>query len=125
MIFGIGIDIVDVKRIEAGLEKLGNRFLKRIFTEYEIQRKKSSASYHLELAARFAAKEAFAKAIKTGMTKGVKWKEIEIRSEKSGAPYIVLYGKTKELYESLAIKTIHTSLSHIQTHACAIVILEL
>ena len=68
MIFGIGIDIVDVKRIEAGLEKLGNRFLHRIFTEYEIQRKKNSASYHLELPARFAAKEAFATAIKGNMT---------------------------------------------------------
>jgi len=125
MIFGVGIDIVDIERIEKGLKKLGNRFYHRIFTDYEIEKKKNSANYHLELAGKFAAKESFAKALKTGMARGVKWKEIEIRNENSGAPYIILYGKTKELAQSLGIKIIHVSLSHIQTHACAVVILEI
>jgi len=124
MIFGVGIDIVDIERIEKGLKKLGDRFYHRIFTDYEIEKKKTSANYHLELAGKFAAKESLAKALKTGMTQGVKWKEIEIRNVDSGAPYIVLYGKTKKLAETLGIKQIHVSLSHIQTHACAVVILE-
>lgn len=125
MIFGVGIDIVDIERIEKGLKKLGNRFYHRIFTDNEIEKKKNSVNYHLELAGKFAAKESFAKALKTGMARGVKWKEIEIRNENSGAPYIILYGKTKELAQSLGIKKIHVSISHIQTHACAVVILEI
>jgi holo-[acyl-carrier protein] synthase len=92
MIFGIGIDTIEVHRIERVISEYGDQFLNRIFTEAEIgycQSRKFSAEH---FAARFAAKEAFSKAIGTGIRRGFIWKEVEIGKEYSGKPVIKING---------------------------------
>ena len=95
MIVGIGIDICIIKRIEKTLDKYGERFKKRCFTSEEIvkcdKRYSSAACY----AKRFAAKEAFSKALGTGIAKGINFNEIIVLNEKNGKPFIRLLGKTK------------------------------
>lgn len=122
MIFGIGNDIVEIKRIEKSLEKYGERFLKRVFTTREIEYCNSfKDTENLHYAARFAAKEAFSKAIGTGFTKGFKLKEVGIVNEKSGRPRIELFGDLEEKYGKYVI---HVTLSHSDEYAIANVILE-
>ena len=95
MIHGIGIDIIDIRRIKRVIEKYGERFKKRCFHQDEINkselRKNSVESY----AKRYAAKEACAKALGTGLARGVFWKDIEVRNNKFGKPYIILHNKAK------------------------------
>ena len=92
-IFGIGTDIVNIKRIENSIKKNGNSFTKRVFTKNEIfycEKKKYSASF---FAKRYAAKEAFSKALGVGISKGIKFKNIEVFNNKDGKPSIKLSGK--------------------------------
>ena len=120
---GIGIDICNVKRFERLTEN--NSFINKIFTENEIiycnsrKRKKSEV-----FAVRFAAKEAFAKALGTGFRKGISLKEIEIKKDELGKPSIVLYGNTKDFFESQVGGTIYLSLSHEKETAIAMVVIE-
>ena len=104
MIIGIGIDICIIKRIEKTLDKYGERFKKRCFTSEEIikcdKRYSSAACY----AKRFAAKEAFSKAIGTGMRKGINWKSIEVNNQQSGKPFIKTHGNVKKTLYSLMPK---------------------
>ena len=123
MIFGIGTDLIEVKRIEKLVERSG-RFRDRVFTRKEIEyceRKKNKACSY---AARFAAKEAFFKALGTGWRKGVAFKDVEVINKPSGKPELVLYGRSKELTEQNHIKNIHVSLSHVSEFAHSVVILE-
>ncbi len=123
MIFGVGTDIIEVKRIEKLIEK-SSRFRDRVFTRKEIEyceRKKNRAYSY---AARFAAKEAFFKALGTGWRKGVAFKDVEVINEPSGKPELVLYGKSKEITKKNQIKNIHVSLSHVSEFAHSVVILE-
>ena len=103
MIIGIGIDICIIKRIEKTLDKYGERFKKRCFTSEEIvkcdKRYSSAACY----AKRFAAKEAFSKAIGTGMRKGINWKSIEVYNQQSGKPFIKLIDSTKKTNEPVVL----------------------
>lgn len=119
--YGIGIDICEVKRFDR--LKQDERFLQRIFSENEIlycsKLKRSSEAF----AVRFAAKEAFSKAIGTGIAKGVSLSEIEIKKEESGKPYISLTGNTLDLFNKLGDKKIHLSLSHEKTSAVAVVVI--
>jgi len=92
MIFGIGIDIIEIERIQQSVEKFGDRFLNKIFTEGELEYSLSKKNKFQHLAARFAAKEAISKAMATGWSKGFKWKDIEIYNEKNGMPNVKLSG---------------------------------
>ncbi|OHD12137.1 MAG: holo-[acyl-carrier-protein] synthase [Spirochaetes bacterium GWD1_27_9] len=120
--FGIGVDIVEVKRFDRLKEN--ESFLKKVFTEKEMAYclKKKAASECL--AVRFAAKEAFAKALGTGFTKGIHFNEIEILKDENGKPYFILYNTTKEYFDKLSCKNIHLSLSHERSHAVAMVVIE-
>ena len=96
-IFGIGTDIVNIKRIESSLKKNGSVFKNRIFSKNEIsycENKKNSSAFY---AKRFAAKEAFSKALGTGIRKGVNLKNIEINNNSNGKPYILLRGNLPDL----------------------------
>ena len=93
IIFGIGTDIVNIKRMEKSLKRYGPKFKKKVFSEYEIkycEKKKNSSAFY---AKRFAAKEAFTKALGTGINKETILKNIEVRNDLRGKPYINLKGK--------------------------------
>ena len=124
MILGTGIDIIEVERIRASHEKFGERFLNRILLPAEIEyclRHKNPAPF---LAARFAAKEAITKAFGTGITAELGWHDMEIAHRETGAPYVILHGKGKELLKARGGSNIHISLSHTAHQATAIAILE-
>ncbi|HZX48836.1 MAG TPA: holo-ACP synthase [Nitrospirota bacterium] len=124
MIIGIGIDIVDISRIKEAEKRWGQRFLERVFTEGEIKYAMLNVSPHPRLAARFAVKEAMSKAIGTGITGGITWRDTEVISRDSGRPEILLHGKLRKLAESMGVKGIHVSISHDGDHAVAQVVLE-
>lgn len=122
MIVGIGTDIIEVGRIKDAIEKYGDRFLNRIFTETEMKYCESfKDTKYLHYAARFASKESFSKAIGTGITKGFKFKEVGIKNEQNGKPVIELLG---DLLEKWGDCRISVSLSHTADNALAYVILE-
>ncbi len=124
MIVGTGIDIAEVPRIREVIERHGERFLKRIFTEGEIQYCESKANRVERYAARFAAKEAGMKAIGTGWNHGVRWRDIEIARKPGGRPTLVLHGKAAEFAAKLGATNIALSLTHTAEQAIAQVILE-
>ncbi len=122
MIIGIGTDIVEVARIAKSIEK--NAFKVKVFSKIEIvycETKKNKAE---SFAARFAAKEAFFKALGTGWRGGVAFNEVEIVNDTFGKPALNVFGKTAKIISKKNIKTIHVSLSHIMQVAMAMVILE-
>jgi len=126
MIVGLGIDVCELDRIERILERHGQRFAARICTEAE------RAELHTPtgpravafLAARFAAKEAAAKALGTGFRRGVGFRNIEVRHLPSGKPTLMLYGASLEIAESLGASAFHISLTHGRDVAAAVVVLE-
>ncbi len=101
MIIGIGTDIVDIRRIEAGLERFGERFLNRLFAPDERREAAAAGNRAAYLAKRFAAKEAFAKALGTGIDKGVAWRDIAVVRDESGRPGLSLSGGARECVEAL------------------------
>ena len=124
MIVSIGIDIIEVGRIR---EVLGRtpRFAERVFTAAErsyCDSRGAVAAQHY--AARFAAKEAALKALQTGWSGGISWQDVEIASGDSGAPYLILHGPVKDLFEKSGATLAHLSMSHTSEHAIAQVILE-
>jgi holo-[acyl-carrier protein] synthase len=117
-VYSVGVDLIEIERIDNLLEKYGDKFLKRIFTEVEIdycQKKKDKGSY----AARFAAKEAVFKVTGLGLAKGMTWKDVEVINDERGKPGIRLYGKTADLLKN---KEIHISLSHSKDASIAMVV---
>lgn len=124
MIIGIGTDIVSVQRIEKAVERFGERFINRVFTEDETSccdGKKEKAQY---LAGRFAAKEAVLKALGTGISNGIWFKDVEVARVHGKRPEITLHGKGKEMAESLGVKNIHISISHDGGIATAFAVVE-
>ncbi|MBK1834975.1 holo-ACP synthase [Roseibacillus ishigakijimensis] len=118
-IFGIGIDVVEVARIEESLREFGSKFLDRIFTPAEqdyCQRQKNCA---LHYAARFAAKEAVSKAFGTGIGKEVGWLDLEVRRRPSGEPELVLSGRARAFAQKNGVGDIKVSLTHAQHYAAA------
>ena len=95
MIIGIGNDVIDIRRIEETLEKYGDRFVQRIFTEVEIRKSEKRAQRAASYAKRFAAKEACSKALGTGFRAGVFWKDMGVVNEPSGKPTMQLTGGAK------------------------------
>lgn len=123
MILGMGLDVAEIGRIRAGLARFGERFAARLLTpaEAEAMPTNDPAPY---VAARFAAKEACAKALGTGFARGVTMKTIEVRSLPSGAPSLVLSGRARELADELGATRLHLSLTHGRDVAAAVVVLE-
>ena len=124
MIVGSGIDLVEIARIRQSMERFGSRFLERVFTASEqayCLRKRNAAE---SLAARFAAKEAAAKALGTGISRGVNWLEIEVIREPGGRPSIRFRGRAAEIAEQMGVAQIALSLTHTASLAMASVILE-
>jgi len=113
----IGVDIIEITRIEKAITHWGERFLNRIYTEAELKLCRMNAA---PLAVRFASKEAVMKLLGTGV-KGVRWKDIETLSHLSGKPLVNLYGSAKAKAEKLGIKEIAVSLSHSREYAIAMV----
>ena len=124
MIVGTGIDIAEVPRIAQAIERYGDRFLCRIFTEGEIQYCESKANRSERYAARFAAKEAAMKALGTGWNHGVRWRDVEVRREPGGRPTVAFHGKAAEFADRLGARHVALSLSHTAEQAIAHVILE-
>lgn len=124
MIVGLGIDLVEVDRIQASLERYGERFLLRIFTEGE-RRYCATKRYPAQnLAARFAAKEAGAKALGTGISRGVGWQDFEVVREPGRPPRLALFGRALELANALGVSRISLSVTHTAAQATAIAIFE-
>lgn len=124
MIIAIGIDIVEISRIEEVFARQGERFRDRIFTQGEIDYCESLAAKFASYAARFAAKEAAMKALGTGWTEGVAWREIEVTRTEKGAPLLNLTGYALSRLLELGAERAHVSLSHAGDMAIAQVILE-
>ncbi len=124
MILGIGIDIIEVARIEASYQKFGERFLNRILLPGEISYCLSHRAPGPFLAARFAAKEAVSKAFGTGIGAQLGWQEIEVARKDSGEPYVILHEKAHNLLQARGARALLLSLSHTQAHAAAVAILE-
>lgn len=122
MIVGIGTDIAEVERIRQALETYGEQFEHKVFTSEEIAYCRRTPRRMAErYAARFAAKEAFAKALGTGISRGIYWKDISVRRQPGGRPYIVLSGRAAEMCSGMRS---HLSLTHTDSTAMATVILE-
>ena len=122
MIYGNGIDIIDINRIRKVINKYGNRFKKRCFSASEIQRSEKRLNSVESYAKRYAAKEACAKALGTGLARGVFWKDIEVDNNKYGKPFIKLHGKAKTIFKNMnknSNKQIEVSLSDEKKYAIA------
>ena len=124
MIYGIGVDIVNIERMGRVVDRWGTRFLKRIFTEQEINFCFQGSRSNSSLALRFAAKEAFSKAIGLGMRKGIRWRDIEIVHNKRGRPDLNLTGEARSFCHKEGIMNWHVSLSDDGDYGIAIVALE-
>ncbi|MGI8905946.1 MAG: holo-ACP synthase [Candidatus Sumerlaeaceae bacterium] len=124
MIYGIGLDMVEVARIEESLQRFGERFQKRIFTEVERAYCNGLPHPPLHFAARFAAKEAFLKALGTGLSNAISWKDVGIENLPSGKPELRVIGRALELANERAITHMHVSLTHTNSHAAAVVVLD-
>jgi holo-[acyl-carrier protein] synthase len=124
MIVGTGIDIAEVPRIRQSIERFGDRFLQRIYTAGEIQYCDSKANRAERYAARFAAKEAAMKALGTGWSHGVRWRDCEVVRLPGGRPSISFHGRAGEIAAKLGVKNAALSLSHTAEQAFAQVILE-
>jgi holo-[acyl-carrier protein] synthase len=124
MILGIGTDLAEVARIRKSITQYGERFLNRIYTEREIAYASSKANAAERYAARFAAKEAAMKAIGTGWSRGVRWKDFEVINEPSGRPTLLLSGVAREVADGMGAGRISISLTHTVEMAFAVVILE-
>jgi len=118
-ILGLGMDIVETKRIGESLERFGDRFLHRVFLDGEIAYAQKMKFPHLHLAARFAAKEAISKAFGTGIGKEIGWRDMEIVREPSGQPRVVLHGRAVEYAKSRGVLEIHITLSHTTEYGAA------
>ncbi len=124
MLYGIGVDIVKISRIKRAIDRWGNRFIAKIFTGKEIAFCNSRPRPINAFALRFAAKEAFSKAIGLGMRQGVRWKDIEVFHYPTGKPGIRLYGKCLDIYRECGLNSIHITLSDEGDYGVAVVILE-
>ncbi len=126
MIYGNGIDIIDINRIRRVINKYGNKFKKRCFSISEIERSEIRLNSAESYAKRYAAKEACAKALGTGLARGVFWKDIEVENNQYGKPFIKLHGKAKEIFKNLnktSNTQIEVSLSDEKKYAIANVII--
>jgi holo-[acyl-carrier protein] synthase len=124
MLVGTGIDLIEVPRIQRSIERYGERFLRRVFTAEEIAFCRRKARAAESFAARFAAKEAGAKALGTGIQHGVTWKELEVRRLPGQRPTLHLHGRARAIAGQLGVQHVSLSLTHTAELAMASVQLE-
>src|SRR5438105_2626753 len=124
MIVAIGIDLVEIDRIEEVFKRRGDRFRGRVFTDQEVSYCENRATRFASYAARFAAKEAVMKALGTGWSDGIRWRDVEVVPGNSGAPTIQLHGRALERLREIGAVNAHVSLTHSGNMAIAQVILE-
>ena len=124
MILGTGVDLAEVDRIRAAIGRYGQRFIQRIYTPGEIAYVERKANRFERYAGRFAAKEAGMKAIGTGWTHGVRWRDFEVSNLPSGRPTLKLHGEAARIAEQLGVKMISLSITHTAELGMAHVILE-
>lgn len=118
-IYGIGTDIVECERIARMIERHGELFINRVYTDHEIEYCSQRRAATLHYAGRWAAKEAVLKAIGTGWVKGISWRDVEVRNEPGGKPRITLGGGARDRCEVAGITEMQISISHCQSHATA------
>ena len=124
MIVGLGVDIAEVGRIKAAIERHGEVFLRRVYTPREIEYCERFKNKFERYAGRFAAKEAAMKALGTGWARGVRWVDVEVVRQKGGRPTMALAGEAGKVAERLGVKNIALSITHTETQALAQVIFE-
>ena len=124
MLVGTGVDLVEVARIARSIERFGERFLSRVFTPDEIAYCRAKATAAQSFAARFAAKEAGAKALGTGIQHGVSWKELEVRRFPGQRPTLHLSGRARAIAGQMGVVRVSLSLTHTAALAMATVHLE-
>jgi holo-[acyl-carrier protein] synthase len=124
MIVGSGIDLVEIERIQHSVERFGARFLNRVYTHAEQSYCLAKRSSAQSLAARFAAKEAAAKALGTGISRGVNWLEIEVVREPGGKPSVRFHGRAAQIAATLGVMRAALSITHTAALAMASVVLE-
>ncbi|MDR7523026.1 MAG: holo-ACP synthase [Armatimonadota bacterium] len=117
-VLGVGVDMVEVERIERAVARWGEAFVRRIYTPGEIERSASAAPSGPRLAARFAAKEAVMKALGVGW-RALAWREIEIANDPAGRPTVRLHGAARRIAQQRGIVTVMVALSHTHEHAVA------
>jgi len=123
-VLGVGVDIVETERIERSLQRFGERFLHRVFTDGEIAYCQSMKYPARHFAARFAAKEAVSKAFGTGIGKAMGWRDIDVQKKPSGEPFVILDGSARSLADERNVRGVWISLSHTNHHAVAMIALE-
>ena len=124
MILGTGVDLAEVGRIREAIERYGDRFVRRIYTEAEITYVERKANRFERYAGRFAAKEAGMKAIGTGWKRGVRWQDFEVSNLASGRPTLRLHGEAARIAEKMGVKKVSLSITHTAELGMAHVILE-
>jgi holo-[acyl-carrier protein] synthase len=124
MIVGTGVDLAEVPRIRASIERFGAKFIDRIYTPAEIAYVERKANKYERYAARFAAKEATMKALGTGWRRGVRWVDIEVANLPGGRPTLRLHGRTKEIADEQGVRHIAISVTHTSGFAMVQVIFE-
>jgi holo-[acyl-carrier protein] synthase len=123
-VIGIGVDLVECDRIQRSLDRFGDRFLHRVFTDGEIKYSMAMKFPARHLAARFAGKEAVAKAFGTGIGKAMGWRNIDIRKKESGEPFLAFSGPAEAYATERGVSSALITLSHTDHHAVACVVLE-
>ncbi len=124
MIVGVGVDIAEVGRLRQTVERYGEVFLRRVYTQAERAYCEQSRNKYERFAGRFAAKEAAMKALGTGWAKGVRWTDIEVVRQKGGRPTLELRGVARETADRLGVKHISITITHTAAQALAQVIFE-
>jgi len=123
-VIGIGVDVIECSRIQRSIERFGDRFLHRVFTEGEIEYSMSMKFPERHLAARFAGKEAASKAFGTGIGRTMGWRNIDIRKKESGEPFLVFSGPAETFAAEHGVTSALITLSHTENYAVACVVLE-
>ncbi len=118
-VLGIGTDIVEVLRIAQMIERHGELFINRVYTDHEIAYCSARKAATQHYAGRWAAKEAILKALGTGWRRGIGWRDIEIRNNRAGAPSVAFRGGTRDIVERVGIQELLISISHSRSHAVA------
>ncbi len=121
---GVGTDIVEVLRIARMIERHGELFICRVYTEHEIEYCASRKAATQHYAGRWAAKEAVLKALGTGWVRGISWRDVEVRNSAAGVPQVRLYGGARDVLERSGIERIHVSISHCRAYATAYALAE-
>jgi len=124
VIVGTGVDLAEVGRIRDAIERFGERFVRRIYTDGEIAYVERKANRFERYAARFAAKEAGMKALGTGWRRGIQWKDFEVVNLPSGRPTLLLHGEAEKIAAESRVRAIHLSITHTAKDGLAYVIFE-